>query len=102
VLTFGDTDVRVEAIVALLGAVRRIASIDHDIAAEMLASTAELRSLAEWHLAGKPASDETPELLVDWRNELIGKLLAETLAGNVAVRVEVSSASGLEVRALSR
>ncbi len=101
VLTFG-TDARVEAIVALLGAVRRVASIDHDIAGEMLASTAELRSLVEWHLAGKPASEETPELLVDWRNALIGKLLAETLEGNVAVKVAASSASGLEVRALPR
>jgi ribonuclease D len=102
VLTFGDTDVRVEAIVALLGAVRRIASIDHDIAGEMLASTAELRSLVEWHLAGKPDSDATPELLVDWRNDLIGKLLAETLDGNVAVKVAANAASGLEVRAVPR
>jgi ribonuclease D len=102
VLTFGDTDVRVEAIVALLGVVRRVVSIDHDIAGEMLASTAELRSLAEWHLAGKPASDETPELLLDWRNDLIGKLLVDTLDGNVAVKVAASAASGLEVRAFPR
>jgi ribonuclease D len=102
VLTFGDTDVRVEAIVALLGVVRRVASIDHDIAGEMLASTAELRSLAEWHLAGKPDSDETPELLVDWRNDLIGKLLAATLDGNVAVKVAASAASGLEIREFPR
>jgi ribonuclease D len=97
VLTFGDADVRVEAIVALLGVVRRVVSIDHDIAGEMLASTAELRSLAEWHLAGKPASEEMPELLVDWRNDLIGKLLAETLEGNVALKVAASAPSGLQV-----
>jgi hypothetical protein len=63
----------------------------------MLATSAELRSLVEWHLAGKPDSDETPELLVDWRNDLVGKLLAETLDGNVAVKVAASAASGLEV-----
>jgi ribonuclease D len=97
VVTFGDMDVRVEALVALLGVVRRIVSIDHDIAGEMLASSAELRSFVEWHLAGKPDSDETPELITDWRNDLIGKLLAETLDGNIALKVAVSTASGLEV-----
>jgi ribonuclease D len=96
-LTLGDADVRVEAIVALLGAVRRVVSIDHDIAGEMLATSAELRSLVEWHLAGKPDSDETPELLVDWRNDLVGKLFAEALDGNVALKVAASAASGLEV-----
>jgi hypothetical protein len=53
--------------------------------------------LAEWHLAGKPASEEMPELLVDWRNDLIGKLLAETLEGNVALKVAASAPSGLQV-----
>jgi ribonuclease D len=96
VLTFTEADARVEAIAALLGVVRRVVSIEHDIAAEMLASTAELRSLVEWHVAGRPEG-ETPELLVDWRKDLIGNLFAETLSGNVTVKVATNSPSGLEV-----
>jgi hypothetical protein len=34
---------------------------------------------------------------VDWRNDLIGKLLAEALDGKVALKVAASAASGLEV-----
>lgn len=96
-ITFSELDVRVEAISALLGVVRRAVSVQHDIAGEMLASAAELRALVEWHLAGRPGSEEVPELLVDWRKDLIGQLLSEALEGNVSVKVASGAPSGLEV-----
>jgi ribonuclease D len=92
-----DADARVESIALLLGAVRRVVAAEHDIAVELLASTAELRTLAEWELAGREAPLPELDALTGWRRDLIGGLLVETLAGSVAMKVAPGSPSGLEV-----
>jgi ribonuclease D len=91
-----EADARVESIALLLGAVRRIVASEHDIAPELLASTAELRTLAEWQLEGKKAPLTDLEVLSGWRRELVGATLLETLSGDVALRVAPATPSGLE------
>jgi ribonuclease D len=92
-----DVDPRAESIALLLGVMRRAVAMELDIAPELLASSAELRTLAEWHLSGK--HDVAPEVdaLTGWRRAVIGGLLMETLAGKTSLRVLTTSASGLEI-----
>jgi ribonuclease D len=93
-VVFSDVDPRVESMVALLGAVRRVVAVEHDLAPELLASTADLRSLAEWQLGGRDGSPGV-EALGGWREPLIGRPLLDTLSGDISVRVSPASASGL-------
>jgi len=90
----GESDPRIEAIFQLLGAVRRVVSIEHDVAAEVLASTADLKSLAEWHVE-QGASRPDLELFRDFREALIGAPLLGILAGEVTLRVDRSAKAGL-------
>jgi ribonuclease D len=92
-----DPDARVESIALLLGAVRRVVAAEHDIAPEVLASTADLRTLAEWQLGGREPPAPSLDALTGWREKLIGGLLVETLAGSVALKVAPASPSGLAI-----
>ncbi len=92
-----EVDARVESIALLLGAVRRVVATEHDLAPELLASTAELRTLAEWRLGGQESPVPETDALTGWREELIGGLFLETLAGTVALKVAPTSPSGLEI-----
>jgi ribonuclease D len=96
-VTIPETDVRVDSIITLLGAVRRVVAIEHDIAPELLATSAELRALAEWHLSGAEGPATVLEALADWRQALIARPLLDTLGGKIAVKVAASTASGLEL-----
>jgi ribonuclease D len=96
-VAISEIDPRVESIVALLGAVRRVVAMEHDLAPELLASSAELRSLAEWQIAGRTSSTPEVDALVGWREGLIGGPLLDTLSGNVSIRVAAASPSGLEL-----
>jgi ribonuclease D len=51
-VAFSEIDPRVESIVGVLGAVRRVVAMEQDLAPELLASSAELRTLAEWQIGG--------------------------------------------------
>lgn len=92
-----EADTRVESISLLLGAVRRVVAMEHDIAPEIVAASAELRTLAEWHLGGQQAPAPALDVLTGWRRELIGTLLVDALAGTVSVKVAARSPSGLEM-----
>jgi hypothetical protein len=87
----------VESIVALLGAVRRVVAVEHDLAPELLASGAELRALAEWHLADTPSTKPEVDVFTSWREALVGGPILDTLSGKVSIRVAASSPSGLEL-----
>jgi ribonuclease D len=92
-----ESDPRLEAISQLLGAVRRIVSIQHDIAGEILATSGELKSLAAWYLEGQSCAPSETGPLSGWRLDLIGTPLLDTLSGRVSVKVAQSSPSGLEL-----
>jgi ribonuclease D len=90
-----EADPRVESIAQLLGAVRRVVAMEHDVAPDLLASAADLRALAEWQLAGRQAPAPELDVLSGWRGPLLGELLVETLSGNVSLQVGPASPSGL-------
>jgi ribonuclease D len=94
---FTEADARVESVAALLNALRRVVATEHDVAPELLASTAELRTLVEWQLAGRETAAPELEVLTGWRKGLIGDLLVEALSGKIALKVAGASPSGLEL-----
>ncbi len=63
-----------------------------DVAQQLVASNADLQELVRRIADGKP-TDDLP-LMVGWRAEVCGDLLADVLAGNVAVRVARTDESG--------
>jgi hypothetical protein len=71
-----------------------VVSIEHDVAAELLASTADLKSLAEWHVEEGPSRPEL-ELFRDFRETLIGAPLLRVLNGEITLRVDRSARAGL-------
>jgi len=91
-----EPDSRVEAIAALLSVVRRIVASDNDVAPELLASTADLRALAEWHI-GDDAVPPPLDVLAGWRAPLIGAPLRKALLAELSVKVARDRASGLEL-----
>jgi ribonuclease D len=93
-----DIDPRVESMALMLGVVRRAVAMEHDIAPELLGSSLELRTLAEWYLNGMK-EDVTPslDLSTGWRRGVIGDLLVKTLEGKTSLRVLPTSPSGLEI-----
>jgi ribonuclease D len=97
VVAVPEPDPRVESVAALLNALRRVIATELDIAPELLASTGELRALAEWGLAGRQAAVPELDVLTGWRKGLVGDLLVEALSGKIAVKVASSSPSGLEL-----
>ena len=89
-----EADPRVETISALLTVVRRVVAGENDVAPDLLAATAELRALAEWHMTKKtppPALD----VLSGWREPLIGKPLLQALAGELSIKVAEDAPSGV-------
>ncbi|HTJ80477.1 MAG TPA: HRDC domain-containing protein [Polyangiaceae bacterium] len=92
---FTDPDPRVESMALLLGVVRRVIATEQDVAAELLASTPELRTLAEWRLGGESAPPRHLDVLVGWRKQLIGDCLLATVNGELVVTVAPDSPSGL-------
>jgi ribonuclease D len=93
--SFTEADERVESITALLNALRRVVATEHDVAPELLSSTAELRALAEWQLTGRESAAPELEVLSGWRKALVGELLLDVLSGKVALKVAAASPSGV-------
>ncbi len=92
-----EPDPRAESIAALLGVIRRVVATSNDVAAELLASSADLRALAEWQLAGSAEPSPVVEVLSGWRRPLIGAPLLDTLAGDISVKIAPASEAGLEL-----
>ncbi|HEX4340881.1 MAG TPA: HRDC domain-containing protein [Polyangiaceae bacterium] len=97
VTPFAEQDLRAEAIAALLGVVRRVVATTNDVAAELLASSAELRALAEWQLGARKEPAPAIDALTGWRESLIGAPLLDALDGKVAVKVAAGTDAGLEL-----
>ncbi|HEX3596000.1 MAG TPA: HRDC domain-containing protein [Polyangiaceae bacterium] len=92
-----ETDPRIESIAALLGVVRRIVAGENDVAPELLASTSDLRALAEWQAAGMSGPAPAVEALSGWRRPLIGAPLLDALSGKLGIKVAANAATGLEL-----
>lgn len=89
-----EPDASAENVAALLGVVRRIVASEIDVAPDLLASTADLRALAEWH-STEDAAAPALDALAGWRESLIGEPLRKALRGELAVKV--GGASGLSL-----
>jgi ribonuclease D len=94
---FVEPDPRIESIAALLAVVRRVVASTHDVAAELLASSADLRALAEWQLGDRKEPAPSMDALSGFRHELIGVPLLDALAGTLAVKVRMEAPSGLDL-----
>jgi ribonuclease D len=94
---FLEIDPRVESIALLLGAVRRVVAIDHDLAHELLASSADLRTLAEWQVGDRASPQPDVDAFKGWKGPLIGAQLLDALSGALAVKVAPTAPSGLEL-----
>lgn len=91
-----DQEALIEGLTSVLNLARRVVSIGEGIATELLVNQAELRALSEWHLAGRPSDTNLP-VLSGWRRQVIGELLLRVLSGEVAFRVDVKAAGGVDI-----
>jgi ribonuclease D len=91
-----DQEALIEGLTAVLGLARRFVAIREGIAAELLVNQAELRALSEWQLAGRP-DDCAVGVLGGWRRPVLGELLLEVLAGEVAFRVDPTAPGGTNI-----
>ncbi len=73
-------------VVSLLAATLNQCCAQHQIAASLVGSTADLKDLIRWHVEGQPA-ERQPSLLQDWRGEVCGHTLLDVLSGRRALRV---------------
>lgn len=91
-----DREALIDGFTSILGLARRFVAVREGIAAELLAGQPELRALAEWQLDGRPG-ETAVEVLSGWRRPVIGELLLEVLAGNVAFRIDAAAAGGTDL-----
>lgn len=96
ILLSREQEARVEGLASLLGIARRFVAIRDGIASELLADQAELRSLAEWHLAGQQ-SELSVGVLQGWRRTVLGELLLSVLSGEIAFRADAGAPTGLDI-----
>ena len=80
----------------MLGLARRFVAIREGIAGELLANQAELRTLSQWQLGGR-SGEPAVGVLTGWRRQVLGELLLEVLAGDVAFRVDPGAPGGLDI-----
>jgi ribonuclease D len=88
-----EQEALIEGLTSVLGLARRFVALREGIAAEMLVSQAELRALSEWQLSGRPGESDVG-VLGGWRRPVIGELLLEVLAGDVAFRIDPVAPAG--------
>ena len=91
-----EQEALIEGLTAVLTLARRFVASREGIAGELLAGQTELRALSEWHLNGRP-SEVAVEVLSGWRRAVIGELLLEVLAGDVAFRVDPTAPGGTNI-----
>jgi ribonuclease D len=91
-----DSEASIDGFISVLGLARRFVAVREGIAGELLVTQSELRELAEWQLDGRPRETEI-EVLAGWRRPVIGELLLETLAGDVAFRIDAAAPGAIDV-----
>ena len=74
-----------QALAQLLGIALTSLCNEHQVARQLVGTTADLRDLVRWHTAGRPG--DPPKLAEGWRGEMCGDLLAGLLDGEVSLRV---------------
>jgi len=72
---------REEALIGLATAVLRSYCLDHDLAYGLVATKRMIRDLIRERIAGRPEGAKPLELLTGWREETVGALLDDILAG---------------------
>ena len=73
-------------VVLFLESVLAAACAKHQIDAELVGSSSQLRALVSWNEGGRPA-DQMPRLLTGWRGEVCGEPLLDALAGRISLRI---------------
>lgn len=86
----------IEGLTSVLVLARRFVAVREGIAGELLVTQADLRALAEWQLDGRPVASAI-EVLAGWRRPVIGELLLEVLAGDVAFRIDPAAPGGTDL-----
>lgn len=79
-----DQDEQILAQLLAIALANRCAQVE--VAMGLVGTTADLRHLVRWQVYGDQ-SGQTPRLMQGWRDEVCGELLAEVLAGKIALRV---------------
>ena len=72
---------------SLLNATMAHCAARHQISTGLVGTTNDLKTLVRWHLDGQP-TDQRPDLLRDWREEVCGRDLLGVLEGRVALRID--------------
>jgi ribonuclease D len=91
-----EQEALIEGLSSVLGLARRFVAIREGIAGELLANQAELRTLSQWQLGGR-SGEPGVGVLTGWRRQVLGELLLEVLAGDVAFRVDPGAPGGLDI-----
>jgi ribonuclease D len=73
-------------VVSLLNAALTQIAAGKKVAASLLGTTADLKEVVRWHVAGRPA-DHRPALLEGWRGEVCGQTILDVVAGKRALRI---------------
>ena len=73
-------------VVSLLNAALTQIAAGKRVAASLLGTTADLKEVVRWHVAGRPA-DRLPALLEGWRGEVCGQTILDVVAGKRALRI---------------
>ena len=73
-------------VVSLLNAALTQIAAGKKVAASLLGTTADLKEVVRWHVAGRPEG-RPPALLEGWRGEVCGQTILDVVAGKRALRI---------------
>lgn len=73
-------------VVSLLNAALTQTAAGNKVAASLLGTTADLKEVVRWHVAGRPES-RRPALIEGWRGEVCGQTILDVVAGKRTLRI---------------
>ncbi len=73
-------------VVSLLNAALTQIAAGKKVSASLLGTTADLKEVVRWHVAGRPEG-RRPTLLEGWRGEVCGQTILDVVAGKRALRI---------------
>jgi ribonuclease D len=73
-------------VVSILNAALSQCAAEKKVASSLLGTTADLKELIRWHVAGRPEGRQ-PVILEGWRGEVCGATLLDVVAGKRALRI---------------
>jgi len=73
-------------VTSLLNATLTQVAAGSKVAPSLLGTTADLKELIRWHVAGRPA-DRTPAIFEGWRGKVCGQTLMDVVAGKRSLRI---------------